>query len=107
MVESYLGAVFVDSEFNFEVIEIFFNKHIKPFFHDMSIYDTFANKHPTVRYPPIYIAVAVFWILNSDSPIYRRTCTTDLRMNMDVLTTASKPANSLESMEPQPVSLLL
>jgi len=49
MIESYLGAVFVDSEFKFEVIETFFNKYVKPFFLDMSIYDTFANKHPTVR----------------------------------------------------------
>lgn len=49
MVESYLGAAFVDSGFNFEVIETFFQKYIKPFFRDMWIYDTFANKHPTVR----------------------------------------------------------
>lgn len=49
MVEAYLGAVFVDSGFNFEVVEAFFKRHVKPYFHDMSIYDTFANKHPTVR----------------------------------------------------------
>lgn len=47
MVEAYLGAVFVDSGFNFEVVEAFFKRHVKPYFHDMSIYDTFANKHPT------------------------------------------------------------
>ena len=52
MVESYLGATFVDSGFNFEVIETFFQKYIKPFFRDMWIYDTFANKHPTVRLTP-------------------------------------------------------
>lgn len=49
MVEAYVGAVFVDSDFNFEVIERFFRDYIKPFFEDMAIYDTFANKHPTVR----------------------------------------------------------
>lgn len=48
MVEAYLGAVFVDSDFNFEVVEAFYRQHIKPYFEDMSIYDTFANKHPTV-----------------------------------------------------------
>lgn len=49
MVEAYLGAIFVDSKFDFQVIEAFFERQIKPFFEDMSIYDTFANKHPTVR----------------------------------------------------------
>lgn len=49
MVEAYLGAIFVDSKFDYTVIETFFEKHIKPYFHDMSVYDTFANKHPTVR----------------------------------------------------------
>ncbi|KAJ5177896.1 uncharacterized protein N7500_000595 [Penicillium coprophilum] len=47
MLEAYLGAIFVDSGFDFSVIEAFFKKHILPFFHDMSIYDTFANRHPT------------------------------------------------------------
>ncbi|RHZ64704.1 putative RNA helicase/RNAse III [Aspergillus thermomutatus] len=47
MVEAYLGAIFVDSKFDFQVIEAFFERQIKPYFEDMSIYDTFANKHPT------------------------------------------------------------
>ncbi|QQK44191.1 Helicase, C-terminal [Penicillium digitatum] len=47
MLEAYLGAIFVDSSFDFTVIEAFFKRHILPFFHDMSIYDTFANRHPT------------------------------------------------------------
>ncbi|KAJ5952210.1 uncharacterized protein N7479_010623 [Penicillium vulpinum] len=47
MLEAYLGAIFVDSGFDFTVIEAFFERHILPFFHDMSIYDTFANRHPT------------------------------------------------------------
>jgi dsRNA-specific ribonuclease len=52
MLEAYLGAIFVDSGFDFTVIEAFFQRHILPFFHDMSIYDTFANRHPTVRSSP-------------------------------------------------------
>ena len=46
MVEAYMGAIFVDSSFNYRVIEDFFEKHIKWFFQDMSIYDTFASNHP-------------------------------------------------------------
>jgi endoribonuclease Dicer len=49
MLEAYLGAIFVDSGFDFTMIEAFFEKHILSFFHDMSIYDTFANRHPTVK----------------------------------------------------------
>lgn len=47
VVESYVGAIFVDSGFNYDVVQKFFDTHIKPFFIDMSIYDTFANTHPT------------------------------------------------------------
>ncbi|KAL6238625.1 hypothetical protein BDW75DRAFT_247011 [Aspergillus navahoensis] len=47
MVEAYVGAIFVDSNFNFSVVEEFYQKHVQPFFYDMAIYDTFANKHPT------------------------------------------------------------
>ncbi|KAL4904889.1 hypothetical protein BDW74DRAFT_185410 [Aspergillus multicolor] len=47
MVEAYIGAIFVDSNFNFTVVEEFYHRHVKPFFYDMAIYDTFANKHPT------------------------------------------------------------
>lgn len=49
MVEAYLGAIFVDSGFEFEVVEKFYQSYVKPYFEDMGIYDTFANKHPTVR----------------------------------------------------------
>jgi dsRNA-specific ribonuclease len=51
MVEAYLGAIFVDSEFNFSVAEDFFTRYLQRYFEDMSIYDTFANKHPTVEFP--------------------------------------------------------
>ncbi|TQS39041.1 hypothetical protein Golomagni_00438 [Golovinomyces magnicellulatus] len=47
MVEAYIGAIFVDSEYDFSEVEKFFNMHIAWFFRDMSIYDTFANNHPT------------------------------------------------------------
>ncbi|KAJ5337920.1 hypothetical protein N7452_004648 [Penicillium brevicompactum] len=47
MLEAYLGAIFVDSGFDYTVIEAFFEKHVMYFFQDMSIYDTFANRHPT------------------------------------------------------------
>ncbi|KAL1967917.1 hypothetical protein VTN77DRAFT_2334 [Rasamsonia byssochlamydoides] len=47
MVEAYLGAIFVDSCFCFDVIEDFYRTHIRPYFEDMSLYDSFANKHPT------------------------------------------------------------
>ncbi|KAL8812553.1 MAG: hypothetical protein Q9200_000953 [Gallowayella weberi] len=49
VVEAYLGAVFVDSEFNYSEIERFFNNHVRWFFEDMSIYDTFANNHPVTH----------------------------------------------------------
>lgn len=54
MVEAYIGAVFVDSEFDYLQVERFFKMHIEWFFEDMSIYDTFANNHPTVSYPSFY-----------------------------------------------------
>lgn len=50
MIEAYLGAIFVDSGFDFGVVEDFYGRFVKPYFHDMAIYDTFANKHPTVRH---------------------------------------------------------
>ncbi|EXJ75346.1 uncharacterized protein A1O5_02042 [Cladophialophora psammophila CBS 110553] len=47
LVESYLGAVLVDSGFDLREIENFFEKHVKWFFQDIEAYDTFANRHPT------------------------------------------------------------
>ncbi|KAF1965214.1 endoribonuclease dcr-1 [Bimuria novae-zelandiae CBS 107.79] len=49
VVEAYVGAIFVDSEFNFSVVQEFFDMHLKPFFLDMYVYDTFANQHPATR----------------------------------------------------------
>jgi dsRNA-specific ribonuclease len=43
-----VGALFVDSKFDYREVERFFQLHIQPYFEDMSLYDTFANKHPTV-----------------------------------------------------------
>lgn len=47
IVEAYIGAIFVDSCFDYAMVENFFEKHIRWFFEDMSVYDTFANNHPT------------------------------------------------------------
>ena len=49
IVESYIGAIFVDSEFNYKEVERFFDEHIRWFFEDMTIYDLFANAHPTTH----------------------------------------------------------
>jgi len=49
MIESYAGALFVDSAFSYAPVQHFFDTHILPFFSDMSLYDTFANAHPTTK----------------------------------------------------------
>ncbi|KAK5237393.1 Dicer-like protein 1 [Exophiala xenobiotica] len=49
LVESYLGAVLLDSNFDFDEIENFFQRHVKWFFEDIEAYDTFANRHPTTH----------------------------------------------------------
>ncbi|ETI20854.1 hypothetical protein G647_07197 [Cladophialophora carrionii CBS 160.54] len=49
LVESYLGAVLVDSNFDFREIEKFFEKHVKWHFENIEAYDTFANRHPTTH----------------------------------------------------------
>lgn len=48
MVEAYIGALFIDSDFDYSEVERFFDMHIKPFFMDMTIYDEFASKYPIV-----------------------------------------------------------
>ncbi|KAL6244157.1 Dicer-like protein 1 [Rhinocladiella similis] len=49
LVESYLGAVLLDSNFNFREIELFFEKHVKWFFENIETYDNFAGRHPTTN----------------------------------------------------------
>jgi endoribonuclease Dicer len=49
VVEAYIGAIFVDSEFNYGVVQQFFDMHLKPFFLDMYIYDPHINQHPLTR----------------------------------------------------------
>lgn len=46
MVEAYIGAVFVDSEYDYNTVRRFFEENIRPYFEDMSLYDSFANRHP-------------------------------------------------------------
>lgn len=38
--------MFVDSDFDYSTVQCFFTTYIRPYFEDMSIYDTFANNHP-------------------------------------------------------------
>ena len=49
IVESYVGAMFIDSDFDYNVVQDFFDRHVKWYFEDMSLYDTFANNHPCTR----------------------------------------------------------
>lgn len=46
IVEAYIGAMFIDSDFDYNVVQRFFNMHIAWYFEDMTIYDGFANNHP-------------------------------------------------------------
>ncbi|KAI0204785.1 hypothetical protein F4808DRAFT_474130 [Astrocystis sublimbata] len=46
IVESYIGAVFVDSEYNFNEVQRFFDTNFLPYFENMELYDTYANNHP-------------------------------------------------------------
>jgi endoribonuclease Dicer len=46
LVEAYVGAIFVDSEYNYAEVERFFELHIQPYFEDISIHDQYANRHP-------------------------------------------------------------
>ncbi|KAK4671059.1 Dicer-like protein 1 [Podospora pseudoanserina] len=45
-IEAYVGAIFVDSSYDYQTVQDFFDKHIQFWFEDMRLYDTFANKHP-------------------------------------------------------------
>lgn len=49
IVEAYVGAMFVDSKFDYGQVERFFDTHIKPYFEDMTIFDSFAGNHPVTK----------------------------------------------------------
>ncbi|WPH04698.1 dsRNA-specific nuclease [Acrodontium crateriforme] len=49
IVESYIGALFVDSDFDYGEVQRFFDRNMKPFFDNMSLYDGFADHHPCTR----------------------------------------------------------
>lgn len=51
VVEAYVAAMFVDSEFDFGVVQRFFDMHIKRYFEDMTLpaYESFASSHPVTR----------------------------------------------------------
>ena len=49
IVESYVGAVFVDSGFDYSEVQKFFDNHVYWYFSDVAIYDSFAKKHPTTE----------------------------------------------------------
>ncbi|KAM0283091.1 hypothetical protein ACHAQH_002694 [Verticillium albo-atrum] len=46
VVEAYIGALFVDSGYDYSQVQAFFEKHVRPFFTDMALYDSFASSHP-------------------------------------------------------------
>ncbi|KAH6692388.1 RNase3 domain-containing protein [Plectosphaerella plurivora] len=46
VLEAYIGAIFVDSQYDYSQVQRFFEAHIRPFFTDMALYDSFAGKHP-------------------------------------------------------------
>ena len=48
IVEAYVGAMFIDADFDYGEVQRFFDEHMKPFFEDMEIYDDYANNHPVV-----------------------------------------------------------
>jgi endoribonuclease Dicer len=51
VVEAFVAAIFVDAKFDFNVVQHFFDLHLKPFFVDMTLdsYENFASNHPTTR----------------------------------------------------------
>lgn len=46
VLEAFIGAMFVDSEYDYSTVQRFFHAHIVPYFSNMRMYDTFARKHP-------------------------------------------------------------
>ncbi|KAI8660242.1 Dicer-like protein 1 [Fusarium keratoplasticum] len=46
VMEALVGAMFVDANYDYTVVRNFFTRFIEPYFEDMALYDSFANKHP-------------------------------------------------------------
>lgn len=46
IIEAFVGAMFIDSDFSYAEVQRFFDEHVQWFFEDMTVYDTFANNHP-------------------------------------------------------------
>lgn len=44
IVESYIGAIFIDSNFDYGVVQDFFDRHVRWYFEDMSIC-SFTRRH--------------------------------------------------------------
>lgn len=40
ILEAFIGAIFVDSEFNYEIVEKFVTDYILPYFIDMTVFDS-------------------------------------------------------------------
>ena len=70
LVESYLGAVIIDSGFDYGQAERFFEEHVYWFFEDIALYDSFANKHPTtfLHKRMAELGCMEFKLLHSDPP---------------------------------------
>jgi endoribonuclease Dicer len=51
VVEAYVAAIFVDSEFDFQVVQDFFDMHLKRYFVDMTLpsYENYGSGHPVTR----------------------------------------------------------
>ncbi|OHE95729.1 RNase3 domain-containing protein [Colletotrichum orchidophilum] len=49
VVEAYIGAVFVDSGYDYGQVRAFFEAHVRPFFTDMSLYSDYALNHPVTN----------------------------------------------------------
>lgn len=47
LIESYLGAVLIDSDWDYNQVESFFNRFVLPFFQEIGVYDNYADKQPT------------------------------------------------------------
>jgi endoribonuclease Dicer len=71
IVESFIGAMFIDSGFQYSVVQDFFDRHVKFFFEDMSLYDSFAGNHPVTRMTDILqnqLGCSDFRVLLRDYP---------------------------------------